>query len=88
MAVGEQGGCRLCLCLFLPLHPPPKCRFPLHCSGCLFREAPRHRTPWGLSGAGFPTAWSCFSLATTAGCPRPWPPAALPGVQATASVVG
>lgn len=49
------------LSLFLPLHPPPKCRFPLYCSGSLFRGAPQHHVLWGLSRPGFPAAWSCFS---------------------------
>lgn len=52
-----QGKGLCCLGLFLPPHPPPKCCFPLYCSGCLFREAPQACLP----GPAFPTAWSCFS---------------------------
>lgn len=52
--------------------PTPQAPFPLHCSGCLFGEAPHSGTQRGvcpaLAALGSPAARSHFSPATAAGC--------------------
>lgn len=61
MGVGKEGDCPLSL--FLPLHHPPSAVSPCIVQAvCLEKLLSTTHAPWGLSGPGFPMAWSCFSL--------------------------
>lgn len=88
MAVSEEG---VCLCLFLPLCPPPKCCFPF-----IVQAVCLEKLLTAACNSGSVQPWLCWAallhraaspLAMAAGFPQPWLQAALTGVQTTAPVV-